>query len=316
MTSAFRAAWAAEHSAAERRLGLLVGVAVAVALGLFGLLWLQSRRLRREREAAEAASRAKTAFLANMSHELRTPMNGIIGMTEPAARTELDRRAARLRCETDPQRSASHLLAVINDILDFSKIEAGRWSSSARRSPAPAARPVRGHRRRRGRARRPGCRAGRSPAPAWRCRRRPDAACARSCSTCSATRSSSPTQGEVVRRGRAGSRTAGRAEVCASRCATPASASRRTRGARCSSLRAGRRLDDAPLRRHRPRAGDLPAARAADGRRDRRRQRAGPRQHLLVLRLPLVRGGRAGDRDAARAGAGAPAARARAAGGG
>jgi signal transduction histidine kinase len=37
--------------------------------------------LRRAKEAAEAASRAKGEFLANMSHEIRTPMNGIIGMT-------------------------------------------------------------------------------------------------------------------------------------------------------------------------------------------------------------------------------------------
>ena len=38
----------------------------------------------------------KEEFLANMSHEIRTPMNGIIGMTELALDTALDRRAARV----------------------------------------------------------------------------------------------------------------------------------------------------------------------------------------------------------------------------
>ena len=45
--------------------------------------------LRRAKEAAEAASRAKGEFLANMSHEIRTPMNAIIGMTELALDTPL-----------------------------------------------------------------------------------------------------------------------------------------------------------------------------------------------------------------------------------
>ena len=51
-------------------------------------------------------------------------------------------------------------------------------------------------------------------------------------------------------------------------------------------LRAGRHLDHAPLRRHRPRPGDLAPARRADGRRDRRRLDAGRGQHVHLHRAP------------------------------
>jgi signal transduction histidine kinase len=91
------------------------------------------QELRRARDAAEAANRAKSDFLANMSHELRTPLNSVIGFANVLRKDK----GGNLR-EQDLQYidrivgSGKHLLRLINDVLDLSKIEAGKMELELR----------------------------------------------------------------------------------------------------------------------------------------------------------------------------------------
>jgi two-component system, sensor histidine kinase len=78
--------------------------------------------LKRARDKAEEASRAKSAFLANMSHEIRTPMNGIIGSLALLESTDsLERRGTLIHVA---RQAADGLLQTLNEILDFAKLDA------------------------------------------------------------------------------------------------------------------------------------------------------------------------------------------------
>ena len=61
-----------------------------------------------------------------MSHEIRTPMNAIIGMSQLALQTPLDKKQRNYIEKV--HRAGENLLGIINDILDFSKIEAGKMT--------------------------------------------------------------------------------------------------------------------------------------------------------------------------------------------
>ncbi len=82
--------------------------------------------LRRAKEEAESANRAKSAFLSSMSHELRTPLNAILGYAQilQADRGLSPRHRQAMGVVRE---SGNDLLELINDVLDLAKIEAGRF---------------------------------------------------------------------------------------------------------------------------------------------------------------------------------------------
>ena len=96
-------------------------------------LILRQRRfvqeLKKAKEAAEAANKAKDAFLATVSHELRTPLNGVLSMLQLLETFPLDSEP-RGYLQT-AWASGKALLRIISDLLDYSSMRAGKMSLRA-----------------------------------------------------------------------------------------------------------------------------------------------------------------------------------------
>lgn len=92
--------------------------------GLRRMVDERTAELKKAKDQAESATRAKTEFLAMMSHEIRTPLNGVLGTAELLRNEVQDREA--LNHVLTIQQSGQALTDLLNDILDISRIEAGR----------------------------------------------------------------------------------------------------------------------------------------------------------------------------------------------
>lgn len=76
-----------------------------------------------KRSQAESLAKAKADFIAVMSHEVRTPLNGVLGMAEALACSDLDAdQKQQVALITD---SGHLLLKIANNILDLSMSETG-----------------------------------------------------------------------------------------------------------------------------------------------------------------------------------------------
>jgi signal transduction histidine kinase len=142
--------------------------------------------LQKAKEAAETANAAKSRYVTGLSHELRTPLNSILGYAQI-----LQRDAGLAQNQRDGlatiQRSGAHLLSLIDGLLDVARIEAGKLNLEPSEIAFPEfIRQLQLMVGPQAEEKAPGA------CPRWYAATR--SACARSSSTCSATRCATPSR--------------------------------------------------------------------------------------------------------------------------
>lgn len=85
----------------------------------------QTLAMKKAKEAAESANRAKSTFLFNMSHDIRTPLNAIMGFSAMAEKY-VDQPDRVRDCLEKINLSGEHLLRLIGNVLDMARIESGK----------------------------------------------------------------------------------------------------------------------------------------------------------------------------------------------
>ncbi|PJD93753.1 MAG: hybrid sensor histidine kinase/response regulator [Legionella sp.] len=94
--------------------GKVIGI-IGISLDITELKKLQDD-LRKAKEAAEVANRAKTEFIANMSHDIRTPLTGVLGMAQILEDTLVDPKQKQYAQWLGD--SGGQLLKMLNEVLD------------------------------------------------------------------------------------------------------------------------------------------------------------------------------------------------------
>lgn len=86
--------------------------------------------LKKAKNLAEKANRAKSDFLSNMSHELRTPLSAILGFAQLIDASNPPPTPSQKRSVEQILQAGWYLLDLINEILDLTLIESGRMPVS------------------------------------------------------------------------------------------------------------------------------------------------------------------------------------------